>query len=109
MSLWQECALLIPATHPSAAGHFPGDPIVPGALLLDAVMVAAAGPTQVGTIRSAKFLRPVRHGTPLRLRWQAAGEALWRFECADADGVVLTGMLACGPLPCGVAPCSVTL
>ena len=28
-----EFTLLIPAEHPCYAGHFPGDPLVPGALL----------------------------------------------------------------------------
>jgi 3-hydroxymyristoyl/3-hydroxydecanoyl-(acyl carrier protein) dehydratase len=99
MTIWQECGLLIPATHPSAAGHFPGNPIVPGVLLLDAVMVAAANANSAVTIRNAKFLRPVRHGTPLRLRWQAAGELLQRFECTGPDGVVMAGMLAHNVVP----------
>ena len=95
MSAWQAQDLLIPGDHPSAAGHFPGNPIVPGALLLDAVMVAIAGTGNEVIIRNAKFLRPVCHGTPLQLRWQAAG-GLFRFECSSDAGLVLTGMLTVG-------------
>jgi 3-hydroxymyristoyl/3-hydroxydecanoyl-(acyl carrier protein) dehydratase len=90
---WQECALVFAPDHPSAAGHFPGNPIVPGALLLDAVLQAVAEDTAV-TIRSAKFLRPVRHGDALRLRWQESGPAQWRFECVAPDGVALSGSVA---------------
>ena len=99
MSLWQTRDILIPGDHPSAAGHFPGQPIVPGALLLDAVLAAIADVPEDITIRNAKFLRPVRHGTPLQLRWQEEGSALFRFECLGADGLVLAGMLATGAKP----------
>jgi 3-hydroxyacyl-[acyl-carrier-protein] dehydratase len=99
MSLWQMREILIPGDHPSAEGHFPGQPIVPGALLLDAVLAAIADVPKDVTIRNAKFLRPVRHGTPLQLRWQEEGSAFFRFECLSADGVVLAGTLATGATP----------
>lgn len=95
MSTWQEQDLLIPADHPSAAGHFPGTPIIPGALLLDAV-VAAIGQTNI-TINNTKFLLPIRHGTPLHLRWQGEG-AKYRFECRTGDdALVMTGTLVAAP------------
>lgn len=95
MSIWQEQDLLIPAGHPSAAGHFPGTPIIPGALLLDAVVAATAGQGSV-TIPNVKFLRPIPHGTALRLRWQ--GGAKIRFECRTADdALVMSGIMAIVP------------
>ncbi|HEX5091399.1 MAG TPA: 3-hydroxyacyl-ACP dehydratase [Burkholderiales bacterium] len=54
--------LSFPASHPAFPGHFPGAPMVPGALLLAAALQAlgAGGP---GTrIASAKFLHPVAPG-----------------------------------------------
>jgi 3-hydroxyacyl-[acyl-carrier-protein] dehydratase len=97
--MWQTRALLIPGDHPSAGGHFPGNPIIPGALLLDAVVEAVAeGPTAI-TISNAKFLRPVIHGTALQLRWQAAGMQ-YRFECRTNDDVlVMSGTLAAATSP----------
>lgn len=99
MNEWQTRNILIPDDHPTAAGHFPGRPIVPGALLLDAVVASIADAQGGIMIRTAKFLRPLRHGTPLQLRWQEAGSALFRFECLGPDGVVLAGMLATGVKP----------
>ena len=85
--MWQRQDFSLPAGHPSAVGHFPGDPIIPGALLLDAMVVA---------IQTAKFLRPARFGQPLQLRWQAQGGGQFRFECRHGpdESMVLAGMLA---------------
>ena len=92
MSDWQAQDLLIPADHPSAAGHFPGNPIIPGALLLDA-MVAAIGQANI-TVQNVKFLIPIPHGTALQLRWQGEG-AKYRFECRTGENaLVMSGILA---------------
>jgi 3-hydroxyacyl-[acyl-carrier-protein] dehydratase len=79
-----------PADHPTAAGHFPGNPVIPGAVLLDVVLRAVfggePGPCEV---RSAKFLHPVRPGDVMSIRWNE-GDAI-RFDCAVGDRPVLTG------------------
>lgn len=96
MTAWHEQDCMVPASHPSAAGHFPGNPIIPGALLLDAMVAAIAGSTGSVTIHTTKFLAPIPHGTALRLRWQNDG-AKTRFECRTADDrLVLTGSLTSG-------------
>lgn len=63
-----ESTLEFPADHPAFAGHFPGAPIVPGVLLLDAALHAleAAGLPPTG-IASAKFLQPVAPAQALSL------------------------------------------
>ncbi|MBU6448416.1 MAG: hypothetical protein KGQ26_02205 [Rhodospirillales bacterium] len=65
--------LRIPATHPTAALHFPNLPIVPGALLLDEVAARIAGAATM-RFRAVKFLAPIRHGEALELSWQAHGK-----------------------------------
>jgi len=54
--------LIVPADHPSLAGHFPGNPIVPGVVLLDLVLAAiqAQRPCTLQSIPGVKFLRPVQ-------------------------------------------------
>lgn len=80
---------------PTAAGHFPGNPIIPGALLLDEVLRAIAGANAAppSLIRSAKFLRPVRPGDALVVGWDTTGTGQTRFECRtrDAGELVLVG------------------
>ncbi|AEG91319.1 AMP-binding protein [Ramlibacter tataouinensis] len=82
----QAQTLVFAPGHPAFAGHFPGAPIVPGVLLLDAALHAVE--TQglaVGEIASAKFLSPVGPGRPVTLACTAqAGRA--RFEIMDAAG-----------------------
>ena len=103
--MWQTQSFTLPADHPSAAGHFPGNPIIPGALLLDAVIAAATGEAPDVLVHNTKFLRPVPHGTVLQLRWQEAGlqEAggtKIRFECRTGDdALVLSGTLTAGATP----------
>ena len=87
------------ADHPTAAGHFPGNPILPGALLLDAVLIAITGgknPTG-SSIRSVKFLRAVRPGSRLRIAWHMQGEDV-QFACslAETGETAMTGTLLLG-------------
>lgn len=92
-----------PIDHPTAAGHFPSDPIVPGALLLDEVVKAVAGKTGRDgkvTIRAAKFFRPVRPGDSIFIRWQSGADGAIAFECRLADdGMAAAGTLEIGPVP----------
>lgn len=60
--------LCFAAQHPAFPGHFPGSPLVPGALLL-AEALEALGLGGAGTrIVSAKFLHPVRPGERVEVR-----------------------------------------
>ncbi len=59
--------LRFPAAHPAFAGHFPGAPMVPGALLLAAAL-DALGLARAGLeIASAKFLHPVPPGAEVEV------------------------------------------
>ena len=85
----------IPADHPALPGHFPGRPIVPGVLLLDAVM-QAAGLGQ-GLLRRAKFLAPVAPGDQVEIAL-ASGPGRLGFACRCRGTIVLTGEFAWPPL-----------
>jgi len=87
--------LLIPADHPAYAGHFPGQPILPGVVLLDAALHALAevhgNPAATGQIKSAKFLSPVLPGEPLMLHYTASAAGGFRFELRSDARAVASG------------------
>lgn len=87
-------ALLIAADHPAFAGHFPGQPIVPGVVLLDqaVLLVEAAEHVQVAGVAMAKFLSPAGPGEALWLDYEPAEHAI-RFEIRAADRKIASGRL----------------
>lgn len=94
-----EAILRFAADHPTAAGHFPGHPILPGAVLLDEIVAAieagSAGGVRAHQVRAVKFLKPVRPGDSLALRWHEMGAGSIAFEALGPDGALaLSGTLA---------------
>ena len=83
------------ATHPTAAGHFPGDPIIPGALLLAEVLrrIEQTEGTRFAScnIRAAKFLHPVRPGETVEIAYAVSASGTIEFRCTVAGINVLTG------------------
>ncbi len=92
MSAGESRELRFAIDHPCAAGHFPNNPIVPGALLLDTVLEALSlsGPI---VIRRVKFLRITRPGMPLHLVWQTMIEGQIQFTCHSDNDVIMTGLI----------------
>ncbi len=87
--------ILVPPDHPSLPGHFPGNPLVPGVVLLDEVL-ALAEARRPGTLRSlpaVKFLAPVRPGERLRVRLEFEG-ARARFTAFRESTPVFEGSFA---------------
>lgn len=73
--------LCVPASHPILPGHFPGAPIVPGVLLLEAVRRACecvhGAPLAIAEVLDVRFSRPVAADERVALRAQIdAAEAL---------------------------------
>lgn len=92
--------LNFPAGHPVFAGHFPGQPIVPGVMLLDAAIHAIAqGDPVICQVSSAKFLSPAAPDEDLTLSWASAGPGQVRFDIAACGRQVATGMLRFGDTP----------
>lgn len=90
------------AGHPVFAGHFPGKPMVPGVLLLDAALHAAAqermnagdGQALRCQIASAKFLSPVLPGEILTIACATTLTGQTRFDISAGGRQVATGTLA---------------
>jgi 3-hydroxymyristoyl/3-hydroxydecanoyl-(acyl carrier protein) dehydratase len=90
----------IAPSHPAFAGHFPGQPLLPGVVLLgEAIEVLLReAPAALGTqprVSAVKFLAPVRPGADLEVRWSAPGQERLRFEVwRHAPGDPPQGQLA---------------
>lgn len=81
--------------HPCLPGHFPGCPIVPGALLLAEIfaLLAEAHPGfAVMGLEQAKFLRPVRPGEVLTLASRMSGGGRVHFIGMIGDATGLRGV-----------------
>lgn len=87
--------LRIAPDHPALPGHFPGNPLVPGVILLGRVAAAwkAWRGATVGNL-DAKFLQPLRPGEDATITLHGEGARV-RFEVTGADGRTLArGTLA---------------
>jgi 3-hydroxymyristoyl/3-hydroxydecanoyl-(acyl carrier protein) dehydratase len=86
------------AREPAAEGHFPGNPIIPGAVLLREIVAAIVDPVSAPRapfeLLWAKFHRPIRPGNTVEIRWLEAGDEV-RFACSilGADRPAVTGAL----------------
>ncbi|MBL8258884.1 MAG: hypothetical protein JNM60_03605 [Candidatus Competibacteraceae bacterium] len=87
-----ERSFSIAADHPSLAGHFPGNPIVPGAVILDEVLQAFAAQypdRNASGMPVVKFLAPLRPEQTCIVRFLGATAGKLRFECVREDGQML--------------------
>lgn len=91
-------ALMIDAAHPSLAGHFPGNPIVPGVVILERVIAAIeADHAPLATLRlpQVKFLQPLLPGETARIEIEAAAPR-WRFRVLRGDTLLASGEVVAG-------------
>lgn len=87
----------IDADHPALPGHFPGQPVVPGVVLLDRV-AAAVAQWQRGTLRQlaqVKFLQPLLPGQEAELLLSADGERV-RFRISAGEREIANGIVEAG-------------
>lgn len=100
--------LQFPANHPCGAGHFPGNAIIPGALLLDEVLACISACLNAGDtawrVKSAKFPGMVRPGDKVRINFTRSDNGDVCFECTVSDNKVLSGTSSIRPVSAGEAP-----
>ena len=91
------------ADHPASQGHFPGNPIIPGAVLLSETIMAIEHDLNASLvplqITSAKFLHPARPGDRVVIEFSHGAKGEVRFACTVDGRPVLTGRMSCRALP----------
>ncbi len=86
---WNE-AVRIPASHPSLPGHFPGEPVVAGVIILDrlAARLEREGLGALKSISAVKFRAPLLPDQDAELQIIVNGKQV-RFRLSR-DGELLT-------------------
>lgn len=84
----------IRADHPSLPGHFPGNPVVPGVVLLDQVALALQQQgLRLAGLSQVKFASPLLPEQDARLELDLASERL-RFRVWRDDALIASGEAA---------------
>ena len=81
---------LVSTQHPSLAGHFPGNPVVPGVVILDEVIGALQQwqpQWQVGGFVSVKFLSPLLPEQNFSIELQQHKPARVKFKCLRQQSI----------------------
>ena len=84
---------VVEPTHPCLPGHFPGNPLVPGVVILDRVLdaiEAAHGPLATLRLPQVKFVQPLLPGEPATVVIEG-GAPRWKFRVLRDDVLLASG------------------
>ena len=86
-----------PASSRFFSGHFPGDPVVPGAVIMG-YLAARLGEHgfSLNRIERMKFIRPILPAVPIETLVEER-ESTARLEIRDRKGVLVRGRLRLAP------------
>ncbi len=88
----------IAASHPALPGHFPGHPVVPGVVLLEAVIAAlpghAGGAVRVTGFPAIKFLAPLVPEREFEIAFATKRPGQAAFEIVAGGERLASGTLA---------------
>jgi 3-hydroxymyristoyl/3-hydroxydecanoyl-(acyl carrier protein) dehydratase len=91
-----ETAFSISKQHSSLAGHFPGNPVVPGVVILDEVIQAIKKQMpgfQIAGFPIVKFLSPLEADIQVRVNVIPKQESLLEFTCHAGNRKICHGQI----------------
>jgi len=86
----------IPATHPSLPGHFPGNPLVPGVILLEEVLTAVRTwqpESRIQGFQAVKFLQPVYPDSRFSIELKTLAPGKIGFRCRAGQQLLNSGTI----------------
>ena len=92
-----ERTLTIPTDHPALPGHFPGQPIVPGVVVLDEVIETLkhryGGELLVMGLPAVKLSSPLRPEEPLMITIESTDAGMAVFTCRVGSRLIASGSI----------------
>lgn len=91
------CEHFVSEMHPSLEGHFPGNPVVPGVIVLDLVFqtVKSWQPRiNIDGLPSVKFLRPTLPGMYFTIELEHSTPNRISFSCYGGNELLSKGSIA---------------
>ncbi len=87
---------LIPGQHPTLPGHFPGQPIIPAALLLDELSKTLEQHTgqHFCAAKQIRFIAPVLPSQVIRVEYNQKTPSDYRFTCKTGGQLVAKGIMS---------------
>lgn len=91
--------LCFPSDHPALRGHFPGNPIIPGVVLLDgaADFITRTLQKDIKEIRRARFKKPLDPGRSCVLELEETNQANIKAHCHINGDTVFTANFVVAP------------
>ena len=89
-----QAMIIIPGNHPALPGHFPGEPVVPGVVILDEIrkIVEKYQSSQwVFGVARVKFTAPLFADEPLTVNLEFTGSEC-HFGCFKGERLVTQGV-----------------
>lgn len=89
-----ESQFSVPKTHPSLVGHFPGNPIVPGVVILDEIFQTIESEWQknsISCISFVKFIKPLRPEQKVTLIIEEKDSLTLKFICMKDGETFVSG------------------
>jgi 3-hydroxymyristoyl/3-hydroxydecanoyl-(acyl carrier protein) dehydratase len=83
--------------HPAAPGHFPGNPIVPGVVLLTelqhAIESSLGQSVKILELSSVKFIALLRPGEPFTIHLELMDDCRLKFNATCDERVIASGII----------------